>query len=274
MLGSCVVQRFQDAHTVTGVDLPHGDLSVLPEVSAIFARVKPQWVIHCAAWTDVDGTESSPESAMAANATATANIASLCTEFECGLTAISTDYVFDGNGQGYGEDELKNPVNYYGVTKAAAEDALLELQTPWQIVRTSWLFGPGKVNFVKTMVRLLGERETLRVVDDQTGCPTYAEDLADLLFFLVAEKGQGIFHGTNAGSCSWYEFAQEIARQMGTDPGRIIPCPSSEYPTPAKRPACSILLSGRLEQIDCPERPSWQSAVARYVEFLELPGKV
>ncbi len=273
MLGSCVVQRFQADHAVSEVDLPQGDLSVMAESSAIFARVKPQWVIHCAAWTNVDGAESSQENSMAANATATANIASLCAEYECGLTAISTDYVFDGNGQGYVEDELKDPVNYYGVTKAAAEEAVLELQTPWQIVRTSWLFGPGKVNFVKTMIRLLGERETLRVVDDQTGCPTYAEDLAEILFFLVAEKGQGIFHGTNAGSCSWFDFAQEIARQMGTDPGRIFPCSSSEYPTAAKRPACSILLSSRLEELGCPARPSWQNAVARYMNFLELPGK-
>jgi dTDP-4-dehydrorhamnose reductase len=274
MLGSCVVERFRTEHTVTGVDLPDGDLSLSAQASAIFSRVKPQWVIHCAAWTNVDGAESSQEEAMAANGTATANIVALCAEYGSGLTAISTDYVFDGNGVGYSEDEPINPVNYYGVTKAVAEKSIQTLATPWQIVRTSWLFGDGKVNFVKTIMRLLGERDTLRVVDDQTGCPTYTEDLADILFFLVAEKPRGIFHGTNSGSCSWFKFAREIARQVHADPDRILPCPSSEYPTPAKRPACSILLSEKLEQTGCPMRPSWQSAVARYVNFLESQGKV
>jgi len=274
MLGSCVVERFQADHAVTGVDLPDGDLSIKSEAAAIFSKVKPQWVIHCAAWTNVDGAESSREEAMAANGTATANVAALCEKYESGLTAISTDYVFDGRGQGFVEDNPIDPINYYGVTKAAAEKSIQDLTTPWQIVRTSWLFGHGKVNFVKTIGRLLGERDTLRVVNDQTGCPTYTEDLADILVFLVAEKAQGVFHGTNTGSCSWYEFAQEIARLMDSDPGRIFPCTSSEFPTPAKRPACSILLSTALEQLGCPERPSWQNAVARYVEFLESQGKV
>jgi len=274
MLGHCVVQRFQGDHTVTGVDLPDGDLSILAEASAIFTRIKPEWVIHCAAWTNVDKAESCQEQALAANATATANIATLCAEHGSGLTAISTDYVFNGTGQGYEEDEPRDPINYYGVTKAVAEEKIQALHTPWQIVRTSWLFGHGKVNFVKTMDRLLNERDTLRVVDDQTGCPTYTEDLADILVFLVAKKAHGVFHGTNNGSCSWYEFAREIASQLNKDPERILPCPSSEYPTAAKRPACSILLSSRLEQIDCPARPSWQSAVARYVKFLDSPGKV
>ncbi len=270
MLGRCVVQRFQAEHSVTGVDLDQGDLSLMADCSRIFADSKPEWVIHCAAWTNVDGAESSRVEAMSANGTATSNIVALCSEYGAGLTAISTDYVFNGAGQGYQENEEKDPINYYGVTKAAAEDAIESLATPWQIVRTSWLFGDGKVNFVKTIARLLGEHDTLRVVDDQVGCPTYTEDLADILVFLVSTKSHGIFHGTNSGTCSWYEFAREIALCMDTEPDRIVPCPSSEYPTAATRPACSILLSANLEQVGCAPRPSWQSGVARYIDSLNL----
>ncbi len=111
------------------------------------------------------------------------------------------------------------------------------MTTPWQIVRTSWLFGDGKVNFIKTIRRLLGERETLRVVDDQEGCPTYVDDLAAVLAFLVDSEQVGVFHATNAGATTWHALAQEVARCVGADPGRIHACPSSEYPTSAVRPA-------------------------------------
>jgi len=136
-------------------------------------------------------------------------------------------------------------------------------------VRTSWLFGDGRVNFVKTIRRLLGERETLTVVDDQSGCPTYAEDLARVLGFLVTSGRRGIFHGTNAGACTWFEFAREIARRSGQDPERIGPCASDAFPRPARRPACSILRSRRLEEAGCPPRPPWQDALGRYLELLD-----
>jgi dTDP-4-dehydrorhamnose reductase len=268
MLGSAVVDRLAPEHAVTGVDLPDGDLTDPAAVRAIFDRVDPRWVIHCAAWTDVDGAETRRDEALAANAGATVNLAAACAGRRCGLTYVSTDYVFDGTGDGHTERDRRNPVNHYGLTKARGEEAVEASPGPWQIVRTSWLFGDGRSNFVKTIRRLLAERETLKVVDDQRGCPTYAPDLADVLAFLVTSGARGIFHGTNAGACTWFDLARETARCCGQDPQRIVPCPAAEYPTPARRPGCSVLVSARLEAAGCPPRPPWRDAVARYVDLL------
>lgn len=268
MLGSAVVKRLAPEHSVTGVDLPDGDLTDPAAVAALFDRIGPSWVVHCAAWTDVDGAETLRDEALAANAGATAHLASACAEAECGLTYVSTDYVFDGTGTGHNERDPRNPINYYGTTKARGEEAVEALSGPWQIVRTSWLFGDGRTNFVKTIRRLLDERDTLKVVDDQRGCPTFAPDLAEVLAFLVTSGARGIFHGTNEGACTWFDLARETARRCGHDPERIVPCPSSEYPTPAERPRCSVLTSVRLEAAGCPARPDWRDAVARYLALL------
>jgi len=275
MLGAAVMGRLTAHHELTGIDLTDGDLTDSAVVTALMDRHGPDWVLHCAAWTDVDGAESHRDQAMAANAAATGYLAATCERTAAGLTLISTDYVFNGQAAvGYTENEVREPVNHYGLTKARAEQYVEQLSTPWQIVRTSWLFGDGKVNFIKTIRRLLGERDTLRVVHDQTGCPTYAEDLAGVLDFLVRGGHEGVFHATNRGTVSWYELAREVARCLGTDPERIAACPSSEYPTPAVRPANSVLLSSRLEAAGCDSRPTWQDAVARYVARLETGAVV
>lgn len=258
-----------------GVDLPDGDLADAATAPELLGRHRPDWVVHCAAWTDVDGAESRFAEALAANGEATAHLAAACAAAGCGLTYISTDYVFDGRGRGgdpaagYDEDDPLSPVNAYGRTKAAGEEAVRNLATPWQVVRTSWLFGDGRVNFVKTIRRLLREHETLRVVDDQRGCPTYAEDLAALLTCLVSGRHRGIFHATNRGACTWHELAQATAAAVGADPARVLPCGSDQYPRPAARPACSILRSRRLEEAGCPPAPPWRDAVTRYVARLE-----
>ncbi len=281
MLGSALMRRLSvgvegsPAFAVAGIDLPDGDLSRAEVAAALVARHAPDWIVHCAAWTDVDGAESRFDDAMAANGQATANLAVAASTCGCGLTYISTDYVFDGRGRGgdpaagYDEDDPLAPLNRYGLTKAAGEAHVTALDTPWQVVRTSWLFGDGRVNFPKTIRRLLGERETLQVVDDQRGCPTYADDLADVLARLVSGRHRGIFHATNRGDCTWYDLAREVAAACGTDPGRIRACTSAQYPRPAARPACSILRSRRLEDAGCPPRPAWQDAVRRYVARLE-----
>ncbi|MFN2370970.1 MAG: dTDP-4-dehydrorhamnose reductase [Candidatus Krumholzibacteriia bacterium] len=270
MLGAAAVRRLAADHAVTGVDLGDGDLTDPAAAAGLVAAADPQWIVHCAAWTDVDGAETARDQALAANADATAHLARLCTDRGAGLTYISTDYVFDGSADrgGWDEDDPRAPLNHYGLTKARGEEIVEQLPGPWQIVRTSWLFGDGRVNFVKTIGRLLAERETLQVVDDQTGCPTYAEDLAAVLAFLVSSRRRGIFHGTNAGSCTWHGFAREIARRCGHEPTRIVPCTSAAFPRPARRPACSVLRSRRLEEAGCPPRPPWQDAVGRYLELL------
>jgi dTDP-4-dehydrorhamnose reductase len=259
------------AHDVSGIDLRDGDLTQPSVAQSLVGKYSPEWLVHCAAWTAVDKAEAAEEQALAVNRDATAHLVAACEEAGSGFTYISTDYVFDGEGpdEGYSEDHPRDPINAYGRSKAAGEEKTMAMDGAWQIVRTSWLFGDGPVNFPRTIRRLLGERETLRVVDDQRGCPTYTEDLAEVLAFLVSGRHRGIFHGTNAGPCSWWEFAREVARRSGTDPERIFPCPSSEYPTPAVRPRCSILRSSALEAIGCPVRAPWQDALGRYLLLLE-----
>jgi dTDP-4-dehydrorhamnose reductase len=271
MLGSAVERRLGVEHIVKGIDLPDGDLTDARVVAQLLDTHDPQWIIHCAAWTNVDGAESSREQALAVNRDATGNLVQAAEKRGGGLTYISTDYVFNGEGpsEGYAEDHPRDPINHYGLTKAGGEELVQAMTGPWQIVRISWLFGDGPVNFPRTIRRLLGERETLRVVDDQRGCPTYTEDLADVLAFLVSGGHRGIFHGTNTGACTWYEFAREVAVRLDADPSRIIPCPSSEYPTAAVRPRCSVLRSSALEIAGCPPRPTWQDALGRYLALLE-----
>ncbi len=270
MLGRVVVDRLGTDNEVVGVDLVDGDLTSAAATIGLVQGHRPDWVVHCAAWTDVDGAETARAEALAANAEATNHLAGAVSGLGAGITFISTDYVFNGQAtEGYGEDSPHEPVNQYGLTKALAEKHVQSLTTPWQIVRTSWLFGDGKVNFIKTIRRLLSERETLRVVSDQAGCPTYTDDLADVLVFLVTGRHEGVFHATNRGATTWFAVAREVARCLGADPGRIAACPSSEFPTPAARPANSVLLSHRLEAEGCPARPTWQDAVARYVNRLE-----
>ena len=271
MLGRAVVDRCAQEHTAVGVDLVDGDLTDPATADHLLQRHAPDWLVHCAAYTDVDGAESAPELALAVNAEATGNLAAACRRTGAGLTYISTDYVFTGDADGYDEDAPRDPVNQYGQSKALGEqavEALTEHQVPWQIVRTSWLFGAGPTNFVKTIRRLLSERERLQVVTDQRGCPTYATDLAELLCCLIRRRATGKFHGTNRGVCSWFEFAQAIAVASGADPGRIDPCATEVYPTPARRPVCSVLRDTRLAATGCQPLPSWQDGLRRYVAEL------
>lgn len=271
MLGQAVMSRLGSVHKLTGVDLLGADLTDPQQVGDLFDRTNPQWVIHCAAWTDVDGAETNREAAMAVNGSATKLVAQNCDRKESGLTYISTDYVFNGRGgaDGYAENEVRDPINYYGVTKAFGEEAVEAMTEPWQIVRTSWLFGDGKVNFPKTIRRLLKKTPKIKVVADQRGCPTHADDLADVLGFLVSSEHRGIFHATNSGQCTWFDLAREVAGLIKIDVQNVQACPGSEYPTAAMRPACSVLSSHRLEEAGCPRRPMWQEAVGRYIKLLE-----
>lgn len=265
-LGKACVDLFRKSHEVIPVDIADGDLTLKNDVEKIFTDSRPDWVLHCAAWTNVDKAESQRTEAMAANATATELLVAACKQIDAGITVVSTDYVFQGDSPtGYDEDDQRDPVNWYGETKLKAEQAV---QGYGQVVRTSWLFGHGANNFVKTMLRLMAEHKTLKVVDDQTGSPTYTVDLAEVLLFLINNGTPGIYHGTNAGICSWFEFAQEIALVSGYSPGKVVPCSSEEYPTPAKRPACSVLKSSYLELLNYPQRPLWQDAVKRYIDSI------
>jgi dTDP-4-dehydrorhamnose reductase len=210
-------------------------------------------VINCAAWTDVDGAEQHEDEALRINRDGARNVA----EAAGRVVYVSTDYVFDGTKrEPYLPSDPVNPLSAYGRTKLAGERATAEANPRHFIVRTSWLFGRGGRNFVETMLQLGSERESLRVVDDQIGCPTYTGHLARAIGALVEGEDYGIHHRAGGGHCSWYEFAREIMRRAGLDCD-VEPCTTEEFPRPAPRPANSVLAGGDL--------PAWQEGLEEYL---------
>lgn len=200
-------------------------------------------VVNCAAWTAVDKAEAHEAEAFAINATGARNVALACAESSARYVHISTDYVFDGQArEPYAEDHPQNPQSAYGRTKAAGEWAVRQANPDALVVRTAWLYGEHGPNFVTTMLRLAAERQTLNVVADQIGQPTWARDVADLILRRVrADAAGGYFHATSSAQTSWHGFAREIFRLSGLDPERVQPISTAEYPTPAARPANSVL---------------------------------
>ena len=217
------------------------DITNSDEVAEVFAREQPAVVINCAAWTDVDACQSDPEKAMEVNGSAVSILAHEASNVGARLVQISTDYVFDGTKkEPYAETDLPNPLSVYGKSKLLGEslagpDAL--------IVRTSWLMGPDAPNMLQTILGLLNGHDDLTFVDDQTGCPTFVDDLAAGLLRLVEARSTGIFHLTNADPASWFAFAQEVAQAGGYDPKRVHAIATSAFspPRPAPRPVNSVL---------------------------------
>lgn len=218
----------------------HAELD-LADAPRLVRRERPAVVINCAAWTAVDAAEAELERALAVNGHAVGELAAACAASGAAFLQLSTDYVFDGRGRlPYREDEQVSPVNAYGRSKAAGERAALG--HGGLVVRTAWLYGAHGANFARTMIRLAGERERVRVVADQWGQPTWAAELAERLV-LMARKGvpPGVYHATGSGMTTWYEYAREIFTLLEADPDRVVPVGSAEYPTPARRPAWSVL---------------------------------
>ncbi|GHU70698.1 NAD(P)-dependent oxidoreductase [Clostridia bacterium] len=248
-----------------GVDVTDFDLTNERQTRQTVEAMQPSAVIHCAAYTAVDKAESNRELCKAVNVDGTAHIAKACADVGAKLVYISTDYVFDGTGETEWEtDSTKKPINYYGLTKSMGEDEVQRLLERWFIVRTSWVFGANGGNFVKTMLRLGGERDQVRVVNDQISSPTYTADLARLLCRMVQTDRFGVYHATNEGFCSWFEFAQAIMRLDGLR-CRVEGIPSIEYPTAAARPMNSRLSKKSLTQAGFELLPTWQEALESYV---------
>ena len=217
-------------------------------VQKVFAQYQPAWCINCAAYTAVDKAESETEQATAINATAAGILAEACTRFNTRLIHISTDYVFDGSSaEPYREDHATGPINKYGETKLLGEQLVMKNNPGAIIIRTAWVYSCFGNNFVKTMMRLMKERESINVVDDQVGSPTYAADLAQVIMHIISQnpKAGGIYHYSNDGRISWYEFAVAIKDLTGSR-CKVNPIPSSQYPTPAKRPQYSLLDKARI----------------------------
>lgn len=220
-------------------------------IIANFKRIQPDIVINCAAYTAVDKAEQDTVVADAINHLAIATLANLCAESGAKLVHVSTDYVFDGSSPiAYKEDDQPNPKSVYGATKLAGEIACLKNCPESIIIRTAWVYSEFGNNFVKTMLRLMSERDTLGVVNDQVGSPTYAADLAQvILTILDSNKWEsGIYHYSNAGEISWFDFAEDI-KEIANKTCEIKGIPASSYPTPAERPAYSLLDKSKIKSV-------------------------
>jgi dTDP-4-dehydrorhamnose reductase len=242
------------------VALGRAELDVTDEesVARAFALHRPELVLHCAAWTDVDGAESDPDGAWRANEYGSRHVARAARACGAALVGFSTDYVFAGDDPaGYDEHSPVAPRSVYGASKLAGERALLTEHPDAHVVRTAWVFSPRGQNFLLTMLRLGLERDEVGVVDDQIGCPTAAAHLADATMELVERCAPGTYHLAGGGSTSWHGFASAIMEQAGLS-ARVEPIASSELQRPAPRPACSIL---RTVHADAPRLPHWRDGL-------------
>ena len=257
-----------------GVDIEEMDITDSESVDKVISSEKPDVVIHCAAWTAVDlaEDEDKQDKVHLVNAVGTENIAKVCKKLDCKMIYISTDYVFDGQGtRPWEPDDERNPLNVYGQTKYEGELAVEKWLEKYFIVRIAWVFGQNGKNFVRTMLNLGKTHDKLTVVDDQIGSPTYTPDLAKLLVDMAESDKYGIYHATNEGFCSWYEFACEIFRQASEFDNAyknvsVSPVTSDKYPSKAKRPSNSRMNKEKLTENGFEKLPAWQDALRRYIE--------
>uniref|UniRef100_UPI00064F8E24 dTDP-4-dehydrorhamnose reductase n=1 Tax=Methanosarcina mazei TaxID=2209 RepID=UPI00064F8E24 len=250
MLGSDLCKAFPDAVKLTHHDL---DITDREQVIESILKIKPDVVINAAAYTNVDGCEDNKELAFKVNGHGPGYIAEACARAGAKLVHFSTDYVFDGSKKEYVESDIPDPINVYGDSKLLGEKKIIENMDDYRIVRISWLFGIHGKNFVETMLKLSGEMDTVKVVNDQFGKPTYTMDLASKVKEII-ELDPGIYHITNDGICSWYEFASSII-------DNVIPCTSEEFPRKAKRPKYSVLVNTKTG----PMR-HWKEALKDYLQ--------
>ncbi len=267
-LGHDVIKELEKrGHTAVGVDIDNMDITDQEAVRRVVTQAAPEAVVHCAAYTAVDAAEDHEELCRLVNAKGTEHIVSVCRDLDCKLMYISTDYVFNGQGERPWEpDDEREPLNVYGKTKYEGELAVETLEK-YFIVRIAWVFGVNGKNFIKTMLNLGKTRDSLTVVDDQIGSPTYTYDLARLLVDMVETEKYGRYHATNEGLCSWYEFACEIFKEAGIQV-KVSPVSSDMYPARAKRPMNSRMDKSKLRDMGFEPMPSWQDALRRYLEVI------
>ncbi len=236
---------------------------------------RPHWVINCAAYTQVDGAEQDRETAFAVNRDGARVLAEAAAAAQAWMLQVSTDFVFSGHSVSpYTEDDPTGPLGVYGQSKRDGELAVQRACASSIIVRTAWLYGVHGNNFVKTMLRLAAERDELRVVSDQTGTPTWTQDLAGALWELMQQPQAGVFHFSDAGQASWYEFADAIvaeARALGfpVRAQRVVPITTAEYPTPARRPAYSVLSKTKIERLLAGPIPHWRDSLRAMLKELK-----
>ena len=272
-LGFDVVNELtKRGHEAIGVDIAEMDITDKLSVDTVISSVRPQAVIHCAAWTAVDAAEDNEDKVRDVNATGTKYIAEACKDVGAKLMYISTDYVFDGQGTTPWQPDCKDyrPLNVYGKTKLEGELAVANTLKEYFIVRIAWVFGVNGKNFIKTMLNVGKTHDTVRVVNDQIGTPTYTYDLARLLVDMIETDKYGYYHATNEGGyISWYDFTREIYRQAGYAT-KVIPVSTREYGlSKAARPFNSRLDKSKLVENGFKPLPAWQDALARYLKEID-----
>jgi dTDP-4-dehydrorhamnose reductase len=269
LLGKALLSEWS-ADTVTGLTSHAADIRDAKRVQDVVQESNPEWIVLAAAYTDVDGCEGNPDLAFAVNRDGAVNVAVAAKKVGARLVFLSSDYVFDGKKTTpYEIEDARNPQSVYGRTKAEAEIRLLALMPECCIARTSWLFGIGGKCFPDTILKLAASRPALDVVNDQRGCPTYSVDLARAIVQLCRKDASGIVHVTNAGDCTWFEFAQDIIGGAGLATV-VRPVSSQQMARPAPRPSYSVLSATRLRALGI-EMPSWRDALRRYLEERQKP---
>lgn len=264
-----------DGTAVTSMPYVQLDITDSEAVASVLAEVKPDVVVHCAAWTAVDAAEDeeNKDKVFSINAKGTENIAKVCKELDCKMIYISTDYVFDGQGERPWEPDDKNyaPLNVYGESKLQGEQAVSSILEKYFIVRIAWVFGLNGKNFIKTMINVGKTHDEVRVVNDQIGTPTYTYDLSRLLVDMAETDKYGYYHATNEGGyISWYDFCVEFYKQYGLET-RVTPVTTAEYGlSKAARPFNSRLDKSKLVEAGFTPLPTWQDAVSRYLKEAQI----
>ncbi len=271
-LGQCLKNVATQRNISTIVFPVEEEANILNQdlLNSLLEREKPEFVINCAAYTAVDKAEDEVELSKAVNETGAANLANSCMANNATLIHISTDFVFEGNEvKLLKEEDEVHPINVYGVTKLDGEKAVINILNKYYIIRTSWLYSEYANNFVKTMLKLGSERDELNIIADQVGTPTYAIDLANVIFDIIASgnKSYGIYHYSNEGVTSWFDFAKAIFDISKTDV-KTNPIPGSAYPTKAKRPAFSVMDKTKIKSTFKVEIQYWRDSLEKCIEKL------
>jgi dTDP-4-dehydrorhamnose reductase len=265
-LGSDIVEIFKSIHHVFAFGRDALDITNIELLKRIVREIKPDVIIHAAAYTAVDQAESDWEVAFEVNAYGTRNVAIAAQDVGAKLVYISTDYVFDGaNEEPYSEYDVPSPLGVYGKSKYAGEQYAASLCLSHFIVRTSWVYGKYGHNFVKTMIRLGKERKSIRVVNDQTGSPTYTVDLVRFLLELIESDKFGVYHATNVGQCTWFDLAKAIFEILDMNDVIVEPCSTEEFPRPAARPRNSVLGHSAINQNGFTDLPPWREALEGFL---------
>jgi len=268
-LGRDVVLLFKNHYEVIGLGREELDITQLEQCKHQISKICPDVIIHCAAFTAVDLAESDEDQAYRVNANGTRNLAVASEIVGAKLCYISTDYVFDGTATTpYKEYDNTNPTGVYGKSKRAGEILVQSLCSRYFIVRTSWVYGLHGSNFVKTMLNLANERDQLSVVNDQIGSPTFTEDLAAFLLELINTENYGIYHASNSGDCSWYDFARAIF-EIKSVPIEVKPCSTEEFPRPAPRPKYSVLDHQSIRNNGFSDLRNWKEALEDFLIKLD-----